>query len=921
MSTNLAEESYFEFIAESQEQCQRVSENLSLMEKGLADDSTLNAIYRDMHTMKGSALLFGYDKIGQVAHALETSLEPIRRLHCKINFDFVDCVYKCIDLIGEMLTDLTPEGAKSNFDNQIYDILPKLVESSSRMFCGEYEIKKDPQGYSLIQDKTELIRDIVETHNENLSDNESIKVESFKSQPQHDETKPQEEIKMNESKNIDNVENTTVLTESTVRVKVDLLDKLMNLVGELVLVRNQVLQYSQKSDDMEFLNLSQNLDIVTSDLQGEVMNTRMQPIGNILSKFQRVIRDMSRDLGKKIDLKLEGTETELDKTLLEAIKDPLTHIIRNSCDHGIETVEERIAAGKNETGLITIRSFHEGGQVIVEVSDDGKGLSREKILSKAIEKNILTSADAEKMSNRDVFNLIFAAGFSTAQKISNVSGRGVGMDVVRTNIEKIGGTVEFHSEQGRGTQMFLKIPLTLAIVPAMIVSTGQKKFAIPQVKLVELVRIENDGHSTAQIEYLHGKPVFRLRGKLLTLLHLDELLGQEVSSKEMLLDESESKDNSINIVVLSTENHCFGLIVDEILDTADIVVKPLSHFLKSISIFSGATIMGDGSVALILDVQAISQKTHQDFKKENSESFSFGNESKVNSVKSSDAQEFLVFRVNAEGKYAIPLCLVNRLEEFSQDQIEYSGNQRVVRYRNSILPLISLNSSLQYEEPKITSNDNNISVIVSQKNNQSFGIQVDQIEDVIVIEDSIDDRLKDRSGIYGNVVCEDEVIVVVDALQVMDQELLRLGASPLEVRESKVSNRPAKSQTKSKILLAEDTPFFRRQLLKILTRAGYEVVTVDDGQKAFEKLQSSSENEYQLILTDIEMPQMTGFELATEVRKLDRYKDISMVAITSRFKENDIKKGKEVGFDLYLEKLDEEKLLTGIESLERAKGA
>lgn len=894
MSEALSKEIFLEFVAESEEQCQRVSSNLGLMEKGQGDDKTIDSVYRDMHTMKGSALLFGYDHIVQVTHAMETSLEPLRNQTKSLEPDFVDTLYRCLDLIGEMLKDLTPEGAQADFSSQVETLLPKLGGASKD------EVVEEPVG----EEKNDIKVEAVEENPEE----QVVESSTVEEAPATKEVSVKEQEKS---------ESALESGDTTVRVKVDLLDKLMNLVGELVLVRNQVLQHSRRSDDMEFLNLSQNLDIVTSDLQGEVMKTRMQPIGHILNKYQRVIRDIARNLGKKIDLNLIGVDTELDKTLLEAVKDPLTHIIRNSCDHGIETPEERKAAGKSPTGEITIRAFHEGGQVVVEINDNGRGLSREKIIAKAIDKNIITPAQGSKMGDREAFNLIFAPGFSTAEKISNVSGRGVGMDVVRTNIEKIGGSVDLNSELGKGTQISLKIPLTLAIVPAMIVRTGKDTFAIPQVKLVELVRVENEEASEVKVEFLQGKPVFRLRGDLLPLVSLGEVLGQH-SDNQMDFTQRES----INIVVLNAEDHCFGLVVDEILDTADIVVKPLSQFLKMLSVFSGATIMGDGSVALILDVQGISQRTHVESLKESSERVNFGAGGEKEKGKYTDAQEFLVFRVNAKGKYSMPLCLVNRLEEFSVDQIEYSGKQRVVRYRGAILPLISLNRALGFEETE--NKGENISVVVTEKQGRRFGIEVDQIEDVIVIEQSIDDGLKDREGIYGNIVCDDEVVVVVDVLSIMDREIDRLMGTKPE-QKMVVHNGGGNGQNSNgnghasgssfKILLAEDTPFFRRQILKVLTRAGHQVVAVEDGKKALDKLMAAEEGEFKLVVSDIEMPEMTGFELATEVRKNSKLKDMPMIAVTSRYQQKDIENGKEVGFNLYLEKLNEEKLLNGINSL------
>ena len=387
----------------------------------------------------------------------------------------------------------------------------------------------------------------------------------------------------------------------TIRVGVNLLDKLMTLVGELVLARNQLLQVSNTSRDAGLQTVSQRMNLIATELQEEVMKTRMQPIGNIWSQFPRTVRDVALGCGKQVNIEMEGKETELDKTIIEAIKDPLTHLVRNSVDHGIELPEDRVKAGKDSAGRLTLRAFHEGGQVIIEISDDGAGLNVERIRQKAIERGVITPEQAQRMADREIFNLIFLPGFSTAQKVTNVSGRGVGMDVVKTNVEKIGGTVDLQSALGKGTTVRVKIPLTLAIIPALIVTCGGDRYAIPQVSLLELVRLE-DNEAVTGIELVHGAPVHRLRGRLLPVISLRRELRIGNS------DGPKNQDDAINIVVLQADGRQFGLVVDAINDTEEIVVKPLRKQLKSIKTFAGASIMGDGKVALILDVVGLAQR-------------------------------------------------------------------------------------------------------------------------------------------------------------------------------------------------------------------------------------------------------------------------------------------------------------------------
>lgn len=477
------------------------------------------------------------------------------------------------------------------------------------------------------------------------------------------------------------------VSESTIRVDVGLLDELMNLVGELVLARNQVLQFTSKQDDRTFIGTSQRLDLITTELQEGIMQTRMQPIGNVWNKFPRVVRDLATAHGKKVRIEMEGKETELDKTIIEAIKDPLTHLVRNAVDHGIEMPKERIARGKPEEGLLILRAFHEGGQVNIEIFEDGAGIDPEKVKQKALEKGLIAREQAARMGDREAVNLIFMPGLSMAERVTKISGRGVGMDVVKTNIEKIGGTVDIQSRLGEGTTLKIRIPLTLAIIPALIVNSGGDRYAIPQVSLLELVRLEGE-QARSGIEMIHGAPVYRLRGSLLPLVHLNRELEIEEKVEEAVVGAASNGQGAvINIVVLQADERQFGLIVDGIHDTEEIVVKPLGKQIKGLSAFAGATIMGDGRVALILDALGLAQRA------------SVVSEVRDRTLVDQDArtqedqaerQAMLVFGMGDGHRLAMPLCMVARLEKFPRSAVERAGNQEAVQYRNQIMPLIRL---------------------------------------------------------------------------------------------------------------------------------------------------------------------------------------------------------------------------------------
>jgi two-component system chemotaxis sensor kinase CheA len=534
----------------------------------------------------------------------------------------------------------------------------------------------------------------------------------------------------------------------------------MNLVGELVLARNQVLQFSSRMKDASFLAASQRLNLITTELQEGVMKTRMQPIGNIWGQFPRTVRDVAMVCGKEINIEMEGKETELDKTIIEAIKDPLTHLVRNSVDHGVELPEVRVKAGKERAGRLILRAFHEGGQVNIEISDDGAGLNAERIRKKAVERSLITSEQAARMADREIFNLIFLPGFSTAEKVTNVSGRGVGMDVVKTNVEKIGGTVDVQSTLGRGTTVRVKIPLTLAIIPALVVTCGGDRYAIPQVSLLELVRIKADDVAKG-IELVHGAPVYRLRGRLLPLVYLSRALNLPADSRP-----ATEKDGAVNIVVVQADERQFGLVVDQINDTEEIVVKPLRKQLKMLKTFAGSSIMGDGKVALILDVLGLAQRAS--VVTEGRARVPAEKVAESAAATEGEKQTFLLFAGPGDSRMAIPLGSLERLEEFPVAKVEMSGSQWVTQYCGQILPLIRLNVVLEERRNKLrilhalpAADSGAIQVLVLGHEGHYFGLVVERILDII--KDRADVRsAATRALVLYSVVIGDRVTELLD---------------------------------------------------------------------------------------------------------------------------------------------------------------
>ena len=525
-----------------------------------------------------------------------------------------------------------------------------------------------------------------------------------------------------------------------------LLDKLMTRVGELVLARNQIMQFNSTLADSALQGATQRLNLITTELQEGVMKTRMQPIGNVWSKFPRLVRDLASICEKQVRIEMEGKETELDKTIIESIKDPLTHLVRNTVDHGIEKPEVRLEKGKPAEGCLTLKAYHEGGQVNIEIVDDGAGLNLERIKAKAVEKNLISADHAARMPDREVGQLIFLPGFSTAEKVSNVSGRGVGMDVVKTNIEKIGGTVDLQSQPGQGTTIKIKIPLTLAIIPALIVSSDNDRYAIPQVNLLELVRL--DGEQVTQgIELFQGTPVYRLRGRLLPLVYLRNELGLPQATENL---------DVTNIVVLRADDRQFGLVVDRINDSEEIVVKPLSKQLKGVSVYAGTTIMGDGRVALILDVMGLAHSAHVISGVRDRTVSETSDRSHINR---NALQTLLVLAVGQDRRFALPIDQVTRLEKIAIDTVEHTGDREVVQYRGEILPLIRLSQTLGVSS--VMHDENLMDVVVYSEHGNSIGLVVDAIVDIVETEIT-NTKVSNQLGLHGSAVIQGQVTDLLD---------------------------------------------------------------------------------------------------------------------------------------------------------------
>ncbi len=687
-----------EFLIESREGLDKLDRDLVALEQRPGDRELLAGIFRCIHTIKGTCGFLGFAKLEAVSHVGENLLSMLRDGRLALDPEITSVLLRLVDAVRQILA---------------------CIEADSTEGAVKYD--------ELIAVMTGLAEETQGRRDGGTRGDESAPVTNAATSGTSPSSAPSA---------------SSASTDANIRVDVTLLDQLMNLVGELVLARNQILQFSGALNDAAFLSTTQRLDHITTELQEGVMKTRMQPIGTIWSKFPRVVRDLAVSCGKQVAIEMDGRETELDKTIIEAIKDPLTHIVRNSVDHGLESPEVRLANGKPAEGKLSLRAYHESGQVNIEIADDGAGINADRVKLKAIERGLISAEQAGRMGERELQHLIFLPGFSTAERVTNVSGRGVGMDVVRTNIEKIGGTVDIHSVQGRGTTLRIKIPLTLAIIPALTVTVDGDRYAIPQVSLLELVR------AATGIEMFHGAPVYRLRGTLLPLVHLDRQLG---------LVRARDADDAANIVVVEAGSRPFGLVVDEINDTEEIVVKPLGKLLKGLPVFAGATIMGDGRVALILDVMGLAQRAN--VVAAGAERARPLSDSTVTPRTALTSQTLLVFSLGNGYRTAIPLSLVARLEELPRDAVETSVGQEVAQYRGQILPLLRLSRVLDL--PGRDEGDGPLQVIVYADRGHRVGLVVDCIVDIV--EESLQvERPVEHRSVLGSSVIQERVTDLLD---------------------------------------------------------------------------------------------------------------------------------------------------------------
>ncbi|MCW2694507.1 MAG: cheA [Mycobacterium sp.] len=716
-----------EFLLESNENLDQLDQDLVALESDPTSKELLGRIFRSIHTVKGTSGFLGLHRLEKVAHAGENLLAKLRDGDLVLHAGLSDLLLQTVDIMRAILTGLEATNAEPQGDDStlLADLTAACAGESPAPPAGELPTQRTRENADEVAPVTAA----------------DPAPEAPAAEAGHDGRRS--------------------VSESSVRVDITVLDQLMTLVGELVLTRNQVLQQTGSKRDAAVGRTLGRLDQLTADLQDAVLKTRMQPIEHVWSKVPRVVRDLARQLNKDVAVHLHGGETELDRAVLESVKDPLTHLVRNAIDHGIETPDDRVAAGKPRQGNLTLRAYHDAGQVTVEITDDGNGIDPEVVRTRALERGLIDARVAATMSRDQLIDLVFAPGFSTAAAVTNVSGRGVGMDVVRSNIQQIGGSVDISSTVGKGSSFRITIPLTLAIIPTLAVTSMDEVYAIPQASLVELVRLD-PAHTASRVENVSGSPVFRLRGRLLPLLDLRDVLGEP----------ARPADQPTSIAVLVSDGQQLGLVVDRVSAIEDTVVKPLGAHLRGLPVYSGAAVMGDGGVSLILDVAALAARAGMTSRAGSTDTVE-------ETVEGDTLERLLLLSTSNGGQVALPLSAVDRLEEIAADRLERIGGHEVVQYRDRILPLVRLVDSLLGASGPTWGADEDpnkpLTVVVCARDGHLIGLVAEQVLDIVHAELSIRSPL-DSSGRLGSAVISGRVTELVDLDPIIGPMASLLGA-------------------------------------------------------------------------------------------------------------------------------------------------
>ena len=884
-----------EFLAECEEGVTKLDQELVALEQDPGNLERVAEIFRVMHTIKGTSGFLGLARLERITHAAETVMGAVRDGSLQVTPEIVSLLFKALDRTKLVLEGLAadqrePEGD----DGDLVQELERVVQGDAGGTAAgeegaqaEAAVSGETAGAPQETEGAEAERTAREPEEPSSAGAEAEAGATAEQAGQTPDGKApaaagEAEARPGTAKPAASGGGANKPAASTLRVSVALLESLMSCVSELVLTRNQLVRLAREIGKVELDSAVQRLDNITTALREGVMKARMQPISHAWSGLPRLVRELSASLGKQVELQMEGGSTELDRQLLEYVRDPLTHMVRNAVDHGIETPEERRAAGKPERALLRLSAGQEGGTVVIRISDDGRGLDLERIGRKAVAQGLCTAEELAAMSPQQIATMIFAPGFSTAEQVTNVSGRGVGMDVVRSNVEQIGGSVKVETRAGEGTTFVVSIPLTLAIVPALIVTAAGHRLALPQLGILEIVRCgEQDERKITTVD---GCPILRLRDQFLPVLSMREILGLE--------EEGEGACHTGYVLVLEAGGQPYGVLVDGVLDSEEIVVEPIASVLKDLTVFAGATILGDGQVAMVLDLKGLDRRLEARHSRQPARTASghAGGERAKTSL--------LRFLAGNETLRAVPLALISRIECIESGRAEQCSGRTVIRFDEELVPLVDIDGNTFGLEA-----DGRLALIFSDAGRR-FGLLIDKIVDVVETEV----RISLKGGpetVLGAAVIGDRSTELIDVGCLVESVFGGWFGTPAEAGG-------ANEQELRRVLLIDDSSFFRALLIPLLENQGCAVKAVDSPKQAIELCEQGAD--FDLIVSDIEMPEMDGYAFIAWCRQ-SRWRDTPVIALTSRTAPADVRKGEQLGFDRYLPKLDQAALFRAIEEL------
>lgn len=856
-----------EFLTESHEHLDTVDRQMVEFEHNPSNSEILRNIFRLVHTIKGTCGFLGLPRLEALAHSAETLLGQLRD-GAQVTPEAVSLTLASLDRVKVILGALERTGAEPDGDDQ--DLIGQLDAFTTGAHA-------PPQGnagsltYQVLERPLKAGEASLDELEQAFRKAEGPDMAATQTPPSLPVTPVAAPVAADHDK--------SRLAAQTIRVHVGTLEHLMTMVSELVLTRNQLLEIARRENDQAFKVSLQRLSHITAELQDGVMKTRMQPIGNAWNKLPRVVRDLEAELGKKIELVMEGAETELDRQLLEQIKDPLTHMVRNSADHGIELPADRLAAGKPETGRIRLTAGHEGGSIIIRICDDGKGLDIDRIRRKALDVGIASAAELDRMTDAQIARFIFHAGLTTASRVTSVSGRGVGMDVVKSNIDAIGGTVDITSERGRSTTFAVKIPLTLAIVSALVVAVDDQRYAIPQAVVREVVRVRPGSQHT--IETINGASLLRLRERLLPVVTLSGVMGGE----------DKGMDNGF-VVVTQIGQQQFGILVDGVLQTEEIVVKPMSVKLKSISLFSGNTILGDGAVVLILDPNGLARSVG---------SFDLDDDIGIPAGSTGDMpgarQTILVFHGGGGTLKAVPLALVTRLEEIEGQTIEFASGKPLVQYRGRLMPVVPANDALELNRSGIQP------MVIFSDGARTMGMAVESIVDII--DEQVDIELANHEpGVLGSAVLGGRATEMIDLAHYLPQ------AFPDWLHGQR---QPLAQAGARDVLIVEQSTFLREMLAPVVKAAGFHPVCCANATEARAALQARPA--LRAIIVDVEHEASGGLAVIEAVRADGRHRGALILGLASVPHAGLMAAGLDAGLGDLIAKFDRHSLMAALRAL------